>query len=258
MDDNKSKKPPETFKQIKQRLLKKYFENGIDSLSEQEILELLAAYSQCKTVPDNIFDKHERLTTLAELSSSAVIEAVGNNERLGTLLKLLARLSYYMPFESRINQLLDSTKAARYFFSRSFVPSASEQMVAVALGKNLKVTKISKYVKGTSKMVSVPHRFFVEFALKSNADIIMISHTHPYALGEPSGTDIAFTRAVMDKLSILGIVLADHIIVGKYSIISMREQFSFFPPLPKYKVIEDTDDPNKSKKSKDQDDYQED
>lgn len=67
-----------------------------------------------------------------------------------------------------------------------------------------------------------PREIFIK-ALECHAVHIVLLHNHPSGDPTPSEADIMVTQRVMESGSILGIALADHIIIGDNRYISFRE-----------------------------------
>ena len=78
--------------------------------------------------------------------------------------------------------------------------------------------------KGTvNTSVISPREIFLE-ALSARAVQIILLHNHPSGDVQPSREDMAVTRRIRDAGEMLGIRLADHIIIGERAYISFREE----------------------------------
>jgi len=62
----------------------------------------------------------------------------------------------------------------------------------------------------------------VRRALELNASALILVHNHPSGDPTPSEADIAMTGQVQDAAQVLGIVLHDHLIIGKSREVSFR------------------------------------
>lgn len=101
-----------------------------------------------------------------------------------------------------------------------------EQEVLLLLMLNQKGRLLrEKYMfKGTvnASMVS-PREIFLE-ALSSRAVQIILLHNHPSGDATPSREDLNVTRRVAEAGELLGVSLADHIIIGGHTYVSFREK----------------------------------
>lgn len=59
-------------------------------------------------------------------------------------------------------------------------------------------------------------------ALRNSATFIVLVHNHPSGNPEPSQEDLAVTKKIAKIGRMLGVVLQDHVIVGRDSFVSLR------------------------------------
>ena len=77
---------------------------------------------------------------------------------------------------------------------------------------------------GTVDHVPVYPREVVKRALELNASAVILVHNHPSGDPTPSQADISVTLQVQDAANALGIVLHDHLIIGKSQQLSFKAQ----------------------------------
>lgn len=78
--------------------------------------------------------------------------------------------------------------------------------------------------KGTvNASLATPREIFIE-ALRYQAVSLILVHNHPSGDPEPSKDDIVLTRRVLEAGRVIGIALQDHVVVGEYSYVSMKER----------------------------------
>jgi DNA repair protein RadC len=75
---------------------------------------------------------------------------------------------------------------------------------------------------GTVDQTHVYPREVVRRALELNASALILVHNHPSGDPTPSQADIAMTREIADISKPLGILLHDHIIVGRNGHASLK------------------------------------
>jgi DNA repair protein RadC len=76
--------------------------------------------------------------------------------------------------------------------------------------------------RGTVDHVPVYPREIAKRALELNASALILVHNHPSGDPTPSEADIAMTARVRDAADVLGLVLHDHIIIGRSRELSFR------------------------------------
>lgn len=111
------------------------------------------------------------------------------------------------------NQITDPKKAFRII--KSFIGNMDrEALGTIMLNSAKEVNAIEIVSIGTLNATIVSPREIFKGAILSNADSIMIFHTHPSGNVQPSHADLDVTAMLNKVASIIGINLIDHIIVG--------------------------------------------
>ncbi len=64
----------------------------------------------------------------------------------------------------------------------------------------------------------------VKRALELNASALILVHNHPSGDPTPSDQDVAMTAQIQEAASTLGIVLHDHLVIGRGREVSFRGQ----------------------------------
>jgi DNA repair protein RadC len=76
--------------------------------------------------------------------------------------------------------------------------------------------------KGTVDHVPVYPREVMKRALELNASALILVHNHPSGDPTPSPADISMTLQIRDAAEVLGLVLHDHLVIGKGREVSFR------------------------------------
>ena len=77
---------------------------------------------------------------------------------------------------------------------------------------------------GTINGATVHAREIVKMALLKNAAAVILAHNHPSGIPEPSQSDIALTKNMIDALKLLDIRVLDHLIIGGAQYVSMVDR----------------------------------
>ncbi len=101
----------------------------------------------------------------------------------------------------------------------------SEQEQARLLSLNARSQLIDDKViaTGNTASVGIDIKTVIGSALRNYATSIVLVHNHPSGDPRPSGTDMEFTRSVFHACSLVGIYLADHVIVAGTRWYSFRQ-----------------------------------
>ena len=89
-----------------------------------------------------------------------------------------------------------------------------EEFKLLLLNRSNKILGIAELFKGGTTGTVVDPRIVYQYALKSNASNIILSHNHPSGNIKPSQADINITRKLKEGAELLNIQLLDHLIIS--------------------------------------------
>ncbi len=209
------------------RLRGKFMETGPDGLADYEILELILfrAIPQRDTKP-LAKELIARFGSLAEVMGAPVHllkEVKGVGDTVATDLKLVAAAAQRMarselrkrPLLGSWSQVLDYCRAAMAFEPR-------EQFRILFLDKKNMLIADEVQQTGTVDHTPVYPREVVRRALELSATALILVHNHPSGDPTPSRADIEMTKTIVSTARPLGIVVHDHVIVGRDGHASMK------------------------------------
>lgn len=119
------------------------------------------------------------------------------------------------PILSSWNQLIDYCRSQMAY-------QAIEQFRILFLDKKNRLIADEVQQTGTVDHTPVYPREVIKRTLELSATAIILVHNHPSGDPAPSSADIRMTREIADIAKPLGIVLHDHLIVGKSGHVSLR------------------------------------
>ena len=90
-----------------------------------------------------------------------------------------------------------------------------EEMRVLSLDTKNQVVSNQRLYQGTANSAALRGAEIFRTAVARNCPAIILCHNHPSGDPTPSKDDIAMTREVKEAADKLGIVLHDHIIVGR-------------------------------------------
>lgn len=100
------------------------------------------------------------------------------------------------------------------YLALRYCRSAQEVMGALYLDGRHRLVGECELFRGALGRISVEPRAILKEALLRDASALILFHTHPSGDPSPSTEDLLFTRSFVEASSLLGIELADHLIVG--------------------------------------------
>lgn len=99
---------------------------------------------------------------------------------------------------------------------------AEEHVYALYLDTELKLISFCEVTHGSATNSLFGIREILQRALLFGATQIILTHNHPSGNTEPSGQDISATQKLKDACKIIGVILVDHLVVGKTDYTSLR------------------------------------
>ncbi|MEG2074707.1 MAG: JAB domain-containing protein [Angelakisella sp.] len=225
-DDKKPEGNQSIHQGHRERLKKRFRQQGIASFDIHNVLELLLFYA----IP--IKDTNEEAHLLLETFGSFVnvfdapyedlVKVRGISENSATLIKLIPQLCQ-MYYELKVEDAPpDSDNIAEYLGKRlvgKYIGEVNEVAYLICLDNRLRILFFGKLGEGTNDSVSILTRKIVEISIRCNASSVILAHNHPSGLAMPSRRDRETTKQLYYALAGVSIKLLDHIIVarGEYS-----------------------------------------
>lgn len=214
-------------KTLRSLLTEKYLNNGIENMSDSELVSLLLSYTSngqhMQETANNLLNEYGSLNSVIDADIHLLMKNSGIDEKTAVLLKLIPQLSRIIALNSSKIARLSSSKQAKEYFSNYFIGTADELLAVVCTDEKMNITDVKSLAYGSSVSVSTSCRKIVEFAIKNNSSHIFIAHNHPIGNAEPSSGDLYSTEIIYKTLKNIGITLVDHIITSKDSVISIKE-----------------------------------
>lgn len=103
--------------------------------------------------------------------------------------------------------------------------SPQENFVVVDLDGSHQIIEVRRVTLGLANQSQIHPRETFRGAIQNNAVSILIAHNHPSGNLEPSQSDMAATRRLVDAGRTIGISILDHLIVAADGFRSLREAF---------------------------------
>jgi DNA repair protein RadC len=211
----------------RERLRRRFREGGADALPDYELLELIlfralprrdtkplakAILAKFGTFAEALAAPEERLAEVAGLGEAGITEI---KLVRAAALRLMRGEVLERPVLASWSQVLDYCRASMGFESK-------EQFRILFLDKRNQIIADEVQQKGTVDHTPVYVREVVKRALELSATAVVLVHNHPSGDPTPSRADIEMTKQIVAAAKNLGIVVHDHIIVGKQGHASFR------------------------------------
>lgn len=213
-------------KSEKQLIMNKILEGNVDTISNEELLNFILSHSQsskASEITDVLMNNFLGIRSIVDSDTRILINKFGLSENSAVLLKIINASSQQASMGRNTIKSFNTSKAAKDFFRNHFLGTATEHFTIVAVDDNFRKTDIFRSASGSTLNVKTGIRDIVGFAAKNSCSRIFIAHNHLNENTSPSESDIVSTRKLIELLEALDITIIDHIIAGRNSAESMRE-----------------------------------
>ncbi len=211
----------------RQRLRKKFIENGFDGFEPHEALEMYLFYAiprkDTNPLAHRLLDRYLTIGGVCDAPIDELMKDFGLSESAASFIKMLPEMSRLYVESKMSNDYILDTDTAGEMFKAKFIGRTSEAtalMLGDAKGKMLYFGIIAK---GSINATDVPVRKIVDLALRHNAKNACIAHNHPSGSAIPSSSDLEATKLIFQTLANIGVRLLDHYIVTDDDYVSLRE-----------------------------------
>ena len=222
-------KLPSYIRDHRQRLRERFMTGGAAAMPDYELLELVLFRSiprrDVKPLARQLLDSFgdfnrvltappERLATIKGVGSAVIAD-----------LKILEAAAHRMA-RARVMQrhVISSWDAVLDYCHTTMAHRETEQFRVLYLDtKNILIAD-EEQARGTVDHVPVYPREVAKRALQLNATALILVHNHPSGDPTPSQSDFSMTEMISKACSALGIILHDHLIIGKSAELSFRSE----------------------------------
>jgi len=220
----------------RERVRKKFLENGFNGLEDYEILELLLFYviprKDTKAIAKELIKKFKNLANVLKADTLELKTIDGLGDVAITFLKMMGALPEKIYKDELKNQKLikdDKNKITDKEVLLSFLRNKIgyedvEKFYVVYLSSSNEVIAFEESSSGTLDRSSIYPREIYKRVIMENAKSIIIAHNHPSGNTCPSKCDIDITNEIAKGLKNFGALLLEHIIITRDSYFSFLEE----------------------------------
>ena len=209
------------------RMKQRYLEQGIDSMEDHEVLEMLLYFAlpqrDTNELAHRLLSEFGSLANVLEADVFALQQVNGVGSNTSFLLNFIPKLAarYQSDRWRELPSLTDSDELTEYI-KTLFIGRSLETLFMVCLNAKGQVKNAVKLGEGTVGEVVVYTPKVVEAALQNKCRYVILAHNHPGGVLEISREDVDMTRTCNNALHTVGVKLLDHVIVCGNQTISLN------------------------------------
>lgn len=210
------------------RLKERYFEYGLDTFNDLNVLELLLFFviprRDTNMIAHALLDRFGSLDAVFEASQQELQDIPGIGENAAALISLVPEIAKRCAVSKTadIVSFTNPAEAARFLIPR-LGKEKTEKVKLLFLNPQKRLICMKELGSGVVDNVSLNVRQVVETALKVRASSVILAHNHPSGNPAPSRDDELLTRRIREALQLVDITLDDHIVIGGQAWFSFHE-----------------------------------
>lgn len=210
----------------RERLKKRFLEEGLDDFTPVQVLELLLFYCiprrDTNEIAHRLLERFGSLSQVLETNPEDLAKVDGVGPQAAAFLSMMPAVSrYYGVDKAKRTTVLKTIDDCGQYLLHYFEGKTKEIVYMLCLNGAGKVLCCQQVGQGGINSAGVPIRTVVETAIAGNATAVVLAHNHPSGIAVPSHEDVATTKRIAAALDAVDIVLIDHIVVAEDDFVSM-------------------------------------
>ena len=211
----------------RERLRERFVKAGPDALADYELLELVLFRSlpriDTKPIAKSLIARFGSFGDVLSADLERLKEVKGIKQATAIDMKIVAAAAkQLLKSEVHSRELLSSWAAVLEYCTAAMAYESKEQFRILFLDKKNGLIADEVQQTGTIDHTPVYPREVLKRAIELSATAVILVHNHPSGDPTPSRADIDMTRKIIEAIKPLGIIVHDHIIIGKSGHASLK------------------------------------
>ena len=211
------------------RLRKRLIAGGGNGFHDYELLEYLLGLAiprrDTKPLAKQLLAEFGSLPVLLAATPLELQRIDGLGEGAIAALKFVEAVSLRSLRTAALDRpVLSGWQALTDYLHAAMAHRVTEEFRVIFLNNRNVMIRDEAMGQGTINQAPVYPREIVKRALELGASGLVLVHNHPSGDPQPSRDDIVMTKAVIEAGRHLGLVVHDHVIIGRGGHVSMRAQ----------------------------------
>jgi DNA repair protein RadC len=204
----------------RQRLRQRFLDGGAEALPDYELLELVLMIAipqrDVKPLAKRLIDEFGGFAGVISADPNRLTQIDGIKDATATTLKIVqAAAQRLAQRQVQGRSAITSWQALIDYCQMKMAHRTTEAFHVLFLDRKNGVIADEEQTAGTVDHTPVYPREVVKRALELGASALILVHNHPSGDPQPSRDDIEMTRRVAEAAKTLGVVLHDHLVIGR-------------------------------------------
>lgn len=225
----KARGTPSYLADHRARLRDRFMQGGATAMPDYELLELVLFRAiprqDVKPLARRLIERFGDFNRVLSANPARLSEIEGVGPAVITELKIVEAAAQRLS-RARIIQrpVLSGWQALLDYCHTTMAHRETELFRVLYLDRKNVLIADEEQAKGTVDHVPVYPREIIKRALELNASALILVHNHPSGDPTPSDSDITMTARIAQAGDTMGIVIHDHLIIGKSRELSFRAE----------------------------------
>lgn len=207
-------------KDHRQRVRKRFINEGsLDNFEYHQILELLLFFTvprrDTNEIAHKMINQYGSFYNLLNAKPEDIMKRCKVSETTAVLVSMIPHISrkYLNSKWDTDDVVICNLSIAAEYFNSLLAGQPFESFYMLCMDINKKLLRSVKISDGNVDSSHIYIEKVVEMAMLYNSSFAIIGHNHPSGTLKPSGADVAATEKIKAALSMVNIVLLDHVVV---------------------------------------------
>jgi DNA repair protein RadC len=209
------------------RLRKRLLEGGTDALADHEVVEYLLMTAiprrDVKPLARSLLKRFGSLAGVFNADPTTLARHSGMGETSAAAIRIVALAARRMARQAvREQPVLGSWQALIDYLTIDMAHLTVERVRVLYLNAQNMLIHDEHVGDGSIDEAAIHPREVIRRALDLGATALILVHNHPSGSPQPSRADIQITNRIAEAGRLLGIVVHDHVIIGREGHVSLK------------------------------------
>ncbi len=214
---------------IEYRPREKLLKQGPEALSDAELLAIFLRTGvkgqSAVALADSLIKQFGGLRAILTANQAQFCQGKGLGEAKYCQLKAITEMAKRNLSEKiTLKGVVNDAQQTKEYLRLSLRDRDREVFLVMFLNTTHGVIATEELFQGTIDTASVYPREVMKRSLHHNAAAVIFAHNHPSGASDPSQADIRLTKKLQELLSVVGVRVLDHIVVGDLDVVSLAER----------------------------------
>ena len=219
----------------RERLRNKVNANGLVGMLDHEVLEYLLTFviplKDTNPLAHELINKYGSLANVFNADYNSLVKTNGVGSVVASFLSSMSKIvEFYNKTATIKNTVINNTRDAVNYLTPLLSNKPNEEFWLMSLDSSSRIKNIERISQGNMNSTETKILEINKAINVNQSSNVIVAHNHPNGSPNPSIQDMSFTKALAYSITLNGVHLIDHIIIGEndYYSFAMNNHISEF------------------------------